>query len=92
MKAALVIAMSLVAGTASAACYGSKNFSTCQDNSGNNYTVQRYGNTTHMQGNNYQTGSSWSQDSNTFGNTTLHNGRDSNGNSWNTTCIHGRCF
>lgn len=82
----------LLASTASATCYGSDAFKTCYDTqSGNSYTVNKLGNTTYMNGNNSNTGSSWSQESHTFGNTTQHYGRDSEGNNWNHTCFNGRC-
>lgn len=68
-----------------ARCYGSQNFQTCTDDSGNQYTVQRYGNTTNVQGFNPNTGSSWSQTSLTYGNTTHHNGIAADGNSWSGT-------
>lgn len=75
-----------------AACVGSGSYQSCYDpQSGNSYSVQRYGNTTTMYGNNAKTGSSWSQQSTDFGNTTMHNGRDSRGNSWTTTCVNGVC-
>src|SRR5690606_22437277 len=38
-----------------------------ESESGNDYTVQRFGNTTMMNGYNAQTGNSWSQNSQTFG-------------------------
>jgi hypothetical protein len=75
----------LMTGGANAGCIGSSAFQTCNDSSGNSYTINRFGNTTMMNGYNAQTGSSWSQNSNTFGNTTTHNGTASNGNSWNST-------
>lgn len=92
MRIVLAVAMSLIAGSASAMCVGSDTFATCSDDSGNNYTVQRLGNTTYLQGNNYRTGSNWSQESNTIGSTTFHNGRDAQGNSWSSTCINGQCY
>src|SRR4051812_4196421 len=79
------VAMILMIGAANAGCVGSGSFQTCNDASGNSYTVNRFGNTTTMNGHNAQTGSSWSQNSNTFGNTTTHSGTASNGNSWNST-------
>ncbi|MQW55661.1 hypothetical protein [Sinorhizobium meliloti] len=79
------LTLSLISGPTFAACYGTDAFSTCNDSSGNRYTIQRYGNTTYMQGNNYRTGSRWSQNSTTYGNTTFHNGRDAEGNSWRST-------
>lgn len=65
-----------------AGCIGSDSFQTCNDLNGNSYTVQRFGNTTIMNGRNSRTGSSWSQNSQTFGNTTFHSGQ-TNGNTWN---------
>lgn len=81
VAAALMVA-SLVAN---AACFGSDAFKTCTDDSGNSYNVQKYGNTTNVQGTNAQTGSSWNQTSNTYGNTTHTYGTAANGNSWNST-------
>lgn len=74
--------IALTFSTANAACFGSSSFQNCSDSYGNNYTVQRYGNSTYMQGNNARTGSSWSQDSTNFGNSTFTNGV-TNGRSWN---------
>lgn len=79
----LASAVLLASASAQAACFGSSTFSTCSDNNGNNYTVQRYGNSTIMNGYNPNTGSSWSQNSQTFGNSTYTNGFDADGNSWN---------
>ena len=91
MKYVLAAVLALSASSVHAGCFGSSNFQTCNDSSGNRYTINRFGNTTMMQGHNSRTGSSWSQNSNSFGNTTIHNGRDSNGNSWRSTCINGFC-
>lgn len=77
------LALMLTAGTASAACFGSGAFQNCTDGAGNNYTVNRFGNTTIMNGSNARTGSTWSQQSNSFGNTTTHSGTASDGGSWN---------
>ena len=65
-----------------AACFGGSTFQTCSDSNGNNYTVQRYGNSTNMQGYSSSTGSNWSQNSQTYGNSTFTQG-NSNGRSWN---------
>lgn len=70
-----------------AACVGSGSFQTCNDASGNSYAVQRFGNTTSVQGYNPSTGSMWSQQSNRMGNTTITNGTASNGQAWNSTTI-----
>lgn len=85
------LALSLIAAPAFALCVGSDTLQSCTDSSGNNYTVTRMGNTTMMEGSNARTGSRWSQDSYSMGNSVLHQGRDSNGNSWSTTCINGIC-
>jgi len=65
-------------------CYGSEAYQSCYDtNTGNSYTVQRYGDQTFMQGRNSRTGSTWNQNGQTYGNTTFHNGHSSDGNYWN---------
>jgi hypothetical protein len=49
----MLIALPVLAGTvlpSSAACLGSGSFQTCYDNSGNSYSVQRFGNQTNMNG------------------------------------------
>lgn len=87
MQRFLAVAGLLLALTpfeANATCVGTGAFQSCTDASGNSYSVQRYGNTTTMQGYNSNTGSNWSQNSQTVGNTTYHNGQ-TNGNSWNMT-------
>ena len=70
---------------ASAACYGTDMFQNCDDSSGNGYTINRFGDTTILTEGNAQTGSSGSRNSITFGDTTFHNGRVGNGNSWSPT-------
>lgn len=85
-KLVMILALAFTATTAQATCYGTGAFQNCFDaQSGNNYQIQRYGNTTQMQGSNPRTGSRWSQTTQSFGNTTIQQGRDSSGNSWNTT-------
>ena len=54
-------------------CVGSPSFQTCTDASGNSYSVQRFGNTTAVQGRSLD-GSNWSQQTQTIGNTTYQNG------------------
>jgi len=76
-----VPAFLLIASAAHAACVGMPAFQTCNDAAGNSYTVNRLGNTTMMQGSSALTGSQWSQQSTTFGNTTMHNGV-TNGQPW----------
>ncbi len=85
------LALSLIIAPAHAACFGTDTFQSCTDNSGNSYSVTRMGNHTMMQGYNSETGSNWSQNSTTVGNTTFHNGVDKDGDSWSTTCTSGFC-
>lgn len=87
MKRACLAALVALAmcGGANAACFGTQAMSTCTDDSGNTYNVQRYGNTTQVQGSNPSTGSTWNQTSQTYGNTTYQSGNASNGNTWNQT-------
>lgn len=83
----LVLATALLAALsipAIAGCVGSGSFSTCYDDSGNSYTVQRFGNMTTVQGFG-ASGSSWNQTSQTFGNQTYTNGTAANGQNWNET-------
>lgn len=82
---AVGLTLLLISTTASALCTGSGSFKTCTDNQGNNYTVQKFGNQTYTTGHNNRTGSSWSSNSNTIGNTTFQNGRSADGGTWNQT-------
>jgi hypothetical protein len=81
--AALLLAAPL-ALHAQTTCFGSGAFQTCTDASGNTYNIQRFGNTTMMQGSN-PNGSQWNQTSQTLGNTTYQNGTAANGRPWNDT-------
>jgi len=85
MKFALAVALLAAPVLSSANCVGSGSYTYCTDNNGNSYNVQRIGNTTFVNGNNAANGSSWSQTSQTIGNTTFHNGTAANGNSWSGT-------
>lgn len=78
-------AASLIGAPTWAACFGSTNMYTCSDNSGNSYNVNRFGNTTTVNGYNAQAGSNWNQTSQHYGNTTYTQGQAANGNSWNST-------
>lgn len=86
-----IVALIASASVASAGCFGTDSYYTCNDSSGNRYSVQKYGDTTYMRGNNYSTGSSWSQRSTSYGDMTTHTGRDADGNSWRSTCFAGKC-
>lgn len=83
-------ALFLMAGAASAcaACVGSGAFTTCYDDYGNSYSVQRSPGMTTMNGYNPQTGSTWGQQ--TIGGQT--NGYSSDGGSWNRTDYGGGYF
>ena len=84
-KLLLVLGMVSTIGVANAACYGSSNYYSCYDsNSGNSYSISKYGNTTNVYGSNARTGSNWSSSSRTYGNNTYTYG-NSNGRSWNKT-------
>ena len=82
---AAAIATIFAVNAASATCYGTVTFQNCDDNSGNSYTINRFGDTTMMTGGNAQTGSSGSQNSTTLGDNTFHNDRASTSNLWNST-------
>jgi hypothetical protein len=78
----VAVVLALSTSSAWANCVGSGNFRSCYDNSGNSYSVQRFGNNTIVNGHNGRTGSSWSQNSIDLGNSTYTTGRAANGNSW----------
>lgn len=85
-KLAILLLSGLFVSGANAACFGSDTMYSCNDiQSGNNYQVNKFGNTTYMSGSNYRTGSTWNQTSNTFGNTTYQNGTSSDGSTWRQT-------
>jgi hypothetical protein len=82
IKLSLALLLSLNIGVAAANCVGTANSYNCYDGrSGNSYNVQTYGNSSYMQGYNAGTGSTWSQQSNTYGNSTYMNGTSSSGSS-----------
>lgn len=65
---------------------GNNSFETKTDpQSGNTYSIQRSGDQTIMRGHNPNTGSSWSQRSQSSGSSTFHSGQSSDGNSWSGT-------
>lgn len=84
-RIALLGAALAISGAARANCFGSPQLQTCNDGNGNSYTVNRFGNTTQVNGYNGQTGSSWNETANTYGNTTQINGRAGNGQNWSET-------
>lgn len=85
MKLIAAFVLTFIAFNASANCTGYGAYRTCYDaQSGNSYTVNRYGNTTRMNGYNSNTGSTWNSTTNRYGNSSNTQGYDSNGNSWNS--------
>lgn len=79
--------------SANASCFGSSTMYSCNDvQSGNNYQVNKFGNTTSMNGYNSRTGSNWNQTSTTFGNTTYQNGTSSDGSAWRQTIQNNGAF
>lgn len=86
MKKLMILTAVLLsaAGSASANCTGSGSFYTCYDNNGNNYTVNKFGNNTTVNGYNAQTGSSWNQSTYRNGNTSSTYGTAADGSSWNS--------
>ena len=85
LAAALLLAIPLTSG---ATCIGTGSLQSCYDDSGNSYTVQRMGNMTTVQGYNANTGNSWDQTSNTYGNMTQTYGTAADGNSWDSTTLN----
>lgn len=84
-KLTLALTLIMLSSHSLADCYGGSTFYSCYGNNGNSYNIQKIGNTTYMDGYNSRTGSRWSQESTTYGNTTYTDGRSANGNSWNMT-------
>lgn len=84
MKYTLAFIILTISSPVYANCIGTDAFKTCYDGTGNSYTVNKLGSSTYLDGYNAQTGSTWSQQSHTFGNTTQHTGT-TNGNNWNMT-------
>lgn len=82
---AIGLAAALSSAPVLAGCFGSANLYTCTDDTGNTYQVNKFGNQTNVTGSNARNGTTWSQRSQTFGNTTIQQGYDGQGNSWNQT-------
>lgn len=79
----IILALALVfTGSAAAQCIGTDALSTCYDNQGNSYQVNRMGNSTYVSGHNAATGSQWTQQTTTFGNQTMTSGQAANGQNW----------
>lgn len=91
MKKLIIIGLSfLLAGFAQAKCYGTKENKVCYSNNGNTHYVNKVGNYTSVSGHNSRTGSQWSSNYSTYGNTTYATGRSKRGRSWNETMVRGR--
>ena len=78
-----VVVASMLSANVSAQCIGYGAMKSCSDSYGNNYTVNKMGNTTFVNGSNSR--GTWSSTSIKMGNTVLQNGTDIDGNSWNQT-------
>jgi len=92
-KLLILLISGLFVNGANADCFGSESIYSCNDiQSGNTYQVNKFGNTTNMNGYNSRTGSAWSQNSSTYGNTTHQNGTSSNGKTWNQTIQDNGAF
>lgn len=92
-KFVIFLLSGLFVSSANAACFGSDTMYSCNDpQSGNSYQVNKLGNSTYMTGNNSSTGSTWRQDSSTFGNTTYQNGTSSDGSTWRQTIQNNGAF
>jgi len=81
----ITLATTVIASQASAGCIGSSSFYSCYDNSGNSYSISKFGNSTYMTGTNSRTGSSWSQNTTRMGSYSFTNGVAANGNTWSST-------
>lgn len=79
------VTMLIVSSSVSVECIGSGSLKTCYDDKGNTYTVQKFGDTTYVDGQNSRTGTTWSQQSQKLGGSTFTTGQDADGNSWNST-------
>lgn len=88
LLSAVTILIAAFSASAYANCFGSPTMQTCTDNNGNSYQVNRFGNTTTVHGYNAQTGSSWNETANTYGNNTYINGTAANGASWNENIMN----
>lgn len=83
-----IVCAVFISTSALANCFGGPTMQTCTDNNGNSYQVNRFGNTTMVNGYNVQTGSSWNETANTYGNRTVINGTAANGASWNENIMN----
>ena len=85
-KLVILLLSALFASGTQASCFGTESNYTCSDpQSGNTYNVTKFGGTTTMTGTNSRTGSSWSQNSRTYGSTTYQDGKSSDGRTWRQT-------
>ena len=79
-----MIALAPLAATAN--CAGTPAFNVCLDASGNHTTTIRSGDSSHVSGGSIATGSTWSHETRSIGNTTFSEGRR-NGHGWTRTDI-----
>jgi hypothetical protein len=81
------VAMFASTSAAFAACSGYGDVQHCTDDTGNEYTVRRYGDRTVVDGYNPQTGRSWSETARRDGDRTRISGYAANGESWDETIV-----
>lgn len=89
-KLVLGMAILLFSSIASAKCYGTKTNKVCYSDNGNIHYVSKNGSYTNVSSYNNRTGSRWSSNYSTYGNTTYATGRSKKGNSWNETIVRKR--
>jgi hypothetical protein len=80
-----VVVAACAAPAAFAQCSGSLSFQNCVDESGNNYTVQRYGNTAPIDGEDANADFTANHIAHTNGSTTFVSGMAADGSTWNET-------
>lgn len=79
----LIISATTLTTNANSNCFGSENLYTCTDpKTGNSHQISKLGNTTQVNSYNSRTGTTWSQNTQTYGNQSYTTGRDQHGNSW----------
>ena len=86
MKFAASCFLAFLSATPSyASCFGASSLYTCNDSSGNHYSVSKLGGMTTVHGSNATNGTSWDETTTDMGAMTTTRGTASNGQSWNMT-------
>lgn len=87
-KAFLILAITSISTLASANCIKTGTITSCYDSqSGNSYTTYDFGNSSITNGSNANTGTTWTQNTTRFGDSSYSSGYSSKGTTWsqNTT-------